>query len=288
MLRPLTISLLVLLAVTVGNTQSLSPRQVVVQFFQAMYDADTSAMSELMYPSAALTSTGIKDGKPQLRQNTGVDFLQSVATADLGDLDEQISDIQITTDGNLASASMQYSFYYKGKLSHCGINIFTLVHDGSQWLITDIADTRRKSDCQPHTTHTEVADMIDAWHLAAAEADSAAYFGLMTHDAIFVGTDATEVWTKKQFLAFAAPYFAKGKAWAFTKVKRNIYCHDSNQLAWFDELLDTWMGPCRGSGVAMLTPAGWKIQHYVLSVTVPNDDIEEFMKIGQAKPAAKE
>jgi hypothetical protein len=45
-------------------------------------------------------------------------------------------------------------------------------------------------------------------------------------------------------------------------------------MAWFDEVLDTWMGLSRGSGVIILTSDGWKIKHYVLSVTVPNEDIK--------------
>jgi hypothetical protein len=53
-----------------------------------------------------------------------------------------------------------------------------------------------------------------------------------------------------------------------------IYFSESGKMAWFDEVLDTWMGLSRGSGVIILTSDGWKIKHYVLSVTVPNEDIK--------------
>ena len=41
---------------------------------------------------------------------------------------------------------------------------------------------------------TEIDTTLDAWHKAASEANFEAYFGLMTQDAIFIGTDATENW----------------------------------------------------------------------------------------------
>jgi len=34
------------------------------------------------------------------------------------------------------------------------------------------------------------------------------------------------------------------------------------------------MGTCRGSGVLEKTSNGWKIKQYVLSVTIPNDDMQ--------------
>ena len=98
---------------------------------------------------------------------------------------------------------------------------------------------------------------------------------------VFVGTDAGEVWTKKQFKTFSKPYFDKGKAWDFTAIDRNIYIDESGKIVWFDELLNTWMGICRGSGVLKKINNQWKIKHYVLSVTVPNDDIDKVIKAKQ-------
>lgn len=119
-----------------------------------------------------------------------------------------------------------------------------------------------------------ISKRIDAWHQAAAQADFDAYFGLMTDDAVFIGTDATENWNLKEFKAFSKPYFDRGKAWDFNAIERNIYVGDNGSIAWFDELLDTHMKICRGSGVLKKTNGIWKIAHYVLSITIPNDDID--------------
>ena len=114
---------------------------------------------------------------------------------------------------------------------------------------------------------------LDTWHRAASEANFDAYFDLLTEDAVFVGTDATEVWGKADFAAFSKPYFDRGKAWSFTAVQRNVYVDSGQNMAWFDELLDTWMLLCRGSGVLKKVNGEWKISHYVLSITIPNDEV---------------
>ena len=124
-----------------------------------------------------------------------------------------------------------------------------------------------------------IIKMLDAWHQAAANANFDAYFDAMEEDAIFIGTDATENWDKKAFMAYAKPYFDKGKAWSFTAIERNIYFSNDGKTAWFDELLSTQMKICRGSGVLVKINNQWKIKHYVLSMTIPNDHVDEVVKI---------
>lgn len=119
----------------------------------------------------------------------------------------------------------------------------------------------------------EVEQQLDRWHKAAANADYETYFDLMVEPGVFVGTDATEHWDLSAFKNFSKPYFDKGKAWSFTSVERHIYLTDSGQTAYFDELLETHMGICRGSGVMLLKKGSWKVAHYVLSIAVPNDQV---------------
>lgn len=125
----------------------------------------------------------------------------------------------------------------------------------------------------------QINNTLDAWHKAASEANYDNYFEALTDDAIFIGTDAKENWSKAAFQAFAKPYFDKGKAWSFTALERHIYFNEDKKIAWFDELLDTRMKICRGSGVLILLNGKWKIKHYVLSMTIPNDNSDEIIKI---------
>ena len=128
-----------------------------------------------------------------------------------------------------------------------------------------------------------ICEKLDAWHKNAAEANFEAYFNGMTNDGIFIGTDVTENWTINEFKNFSKPHFDIGKAWDFKAIDRNIYLYHNNELAWFDEVLDTWMGVCRGSGVVRKVNGQWKIQHYVLSLTVPNDNINSVIEINKEK-----
>ncbi|GGW89773.1 nuclear transport factor 2 family protein [Salegentibacter mishustinae] len=122
---------------------------------------------------------------------------------------------------------------------------------------------------------SNIDQVLTQWHKAASEANFEEYFSLMTEDGVFIGTDPTENWQNKDFRAFSKPYFDRGKAWNFKTLERNIYTEENSDIAWFDELLATQMGICRGSGVLKKTEEGWKIAHYVLSITIPNENVEE-------------
>ena len=125
----------------------------------------------------------------------------------------------------------------------------------------------------------KINQVLNAWHKAAADVKFEAYFDFMTYDAIFIGTDATENWVKPDFKIWAKPFFDKGTTWNFTTLERHIFFDKSGKTAWFDELLNTQMKICRGSGVLVKVGKEWKIQHYVLSMTVPNDEVDAAIKI---------
>ncbi len=127
---------------------------------------------------------------------------------------------------------------------------------------------------------SEINLILNNWHKAAAEANFNNYFNAMTNDAIYIGTDPTENWNKQEFIKFAKPFFDRGRAWNFTALERNVYFSSDMKTAWFDELLNTQMKICRGSGVLVDEGNGnWKIKHYVLSMTIPNDNTDEVVKI---------
>ena len=124
-----------------------------------------------------------------------------------------------------------------------------------------------------------VNTLLDNLNEYAAKADFKNYFDLYAEESTFIGTDATEIWDKKAFMDYAKPHFDKGKAWNFKSLKRNVYFSKDGKYAWFDELLDTQMKICRGSGVLEKIGEKWKIKQYVLSMTIPNDNVDEVIKV---------
>ena len=145
------------------------------------------------------------------------------------------------------------------------------------WMICAVSLQAQTDDKQ------QIDQLLDAWHLAASNADFDGYFSKMTDDGVFLGTDATENWQNKEFREFSKPYFDRGKAWSFTAVERNIYINESKDFAWFDELLDTQMKLCRGSGALKKENGQWKIAHYVLSIAVPNENVSELIELKKEK-----
>lgn len=125
----------------------------------------------------------------------------------------------------------------------------------------------------------QVAAMLDSFNMAAARADYNRYFDFYTEDATFNGTDATENWNKPAFMAWAKPFFDKKTTWNFKALKRNIYFGKYSDMAWFEELLVTQMKICRGSGVVVKQDGNWKLQQYVLSVTVPNSKLDSVISL---------
>jgi hypothetical protein len=125
--------------------------------------------------------------------------------------------------------------------------------------------------CKEENEKNKIDHLLNEWHKAAAESNFDIYFSMMSDSAVFIGTDATERWNKTQFMAYAKPHFEKNKGWKMTSLKREIIINNSKEIAWFDELLNTKMKICRGSGVLVKTNGKWEIQHYVLSMTIPNE-----------------
>ncbi|MBL8963667.1 MAG: nuclear transport factor 2 family protein [Phycisphaeraceae bacterium] len=132
----------------------------------------------------------------------------------------------------------------------------------------------------------EVGAMLDDWHRAASRADGSAYFDRMTGEAVFIGTDDTERWTRDEFMAFAAPYFGAGRGWTYVPVERHVRVSEAGDVAWADEKLDNEKyGRCRGTAVCVIESGRWKVAHYTLSFPVPNDLAERVVELIRAGEA---
>jgi ketosteroid isomerase-like protein len=112
-------------------------------------------------------------------------------------------------------------------------------------------------------------------HRLASEGDFDAYFELLTDDAVFLGTDATERWSVEEFRSFAEPT----TGWTYHMTERHIFVAADGRTAWFDERLDNERyGDTRGTGVLVKTDAGWKIAQYHLTIPMPNALAGEFVE----------
>ncbi len=268
------------------NAQQIEPREAVIdvikQLFDGMSDGDTVKVRNSFTRDARLTTiTTDKEGKSTMLSAANIhDFVKAVIQKQPERVKEQLWNYEVQIDGSLATVWSDYTFYVGTRVSHCGVDAFQLFKADKTWKIFHITDTRRKDDCRANEIG-EVNIAMDKWHDAAAHGDEEVFFKWMDTDAIYLGTDSAERWSKEEFRKWSKPHFDKEVAWAFKPKKRNIYFSDKGQYAWFEETLDTWMGECRGTGVMRRLPEGWRIKHYNLAILVPNDVVKDFISLVQ-------
>ena len=118
----------------------------------------------------------------------------------------------------------------------------------------------------------DVRLVLEQWHFAADQGLFDMYFGLMTDDAVFLGTDESERWEKDEFMGYAREPFRDGHGWTYTPRDRFIVVSDDEKTAWVDEVLDhERYGVLRGTAVLKFVGEDWKIAHYSLTMLVPNE-----------------
>ena len=134
------------------------------------------------------------------------------------------------------------------------------------------------------TTEERLNKFLNEWHDDASNSRQA-YFDKIAPEGIYIGTDKTERWNREEFRTWAAEYFAKPSAWAFTPLHRNVIIATDGRIAWFDEQLSSGMGVLQASGVLRIEGEVPTILHYHLSLTIPNGLVGEITKLIQGADA---
>ena len=140
---------LVLISAFTGKAQSTRDSVIVVvsQLFEGMKKADTVMLKHCFSPNAVLQTIEEKNSVIKVRDEVVKDFIDFVGKETIGSADERITIETVKIDGPMAMVWTPYQFFYKGKFSHCGVNVFELVRHNTGWKIQYIIDTRRKGNC---------------------------------------------------------------------------------------------------------------------------------------------
>lgn len=135
-----------------------------------------------------------------------------------------------------------------------------------------------------------INDVLDGFHDAAAHGDKDRFLGLMTDDAVFMGTDEWERWPKKpEFSDYVASRFKDGSGWNYKPVERQLNIADSADFAWFDEVVYSEAnGRFRGTGVLVKVGNNWKIAHYAMSFLVYNENWQDVIELTRATRELKQ
>jgi hypothetical protein len=152
MQKPLYLIFLLLLTFTCLRAQTAEEAavtDVINQLFTGMYKGDsTMVRAAFARDVTSATSFRNKEGNPVLRRENSIDsFVKAVGQKQPEPLTEEIWNIKVQIDGDLAQVWCDYAFYVGHKFSHCGVDAFQLHKSKDGWKIFHLADTRRKEAC---------------------------------------------------------------------------------------------------------------------------------------------
>ena len=123
----------------------------VQKVFQAMRTRDTALLTQAFDSTARLAGVSTRNGPATVRLMLPTAFGAAIASAKAGDVwNERIWDPELRIDGDVAQVWAYYTFHLNKTFSHCGVDAFMLLKVGSEWKITQLADSRRTTGC----THT--------------------------------------------------------------------------------------------------------------------------------------
>jgi hypothetical protein len=118
--------------------------EVVQQFFTALSSKDVETLDRLTLDNMQLHSLSVNDSI-MLNASSKEMFIKNFKSIPENlTIEERIYDITSLKSDYLAQYKVPYSFYVNGELSHSGINVLTLIKKEDQWVISYIADTRKR------------------------------------------------------------------------------------------------------------------------------------------------
>lgn len=128
-----------------SQAQNQEVQSVIETFFQAFHARDSLQLHLLCDDTMIMQSITENEKGTLLSHEKPEAFYKAIASipADLK-FQEKILSYSIQADGVMAHVWTPYEFYINDKLSHKGVNAFTLFKKEKQWRIIHLIDTRRK------------------------------------------------------------------------------------------------------------------------------------------------
>jgi hypothetical protein len=140
-----TIFLLIMIFASSIQAQNQEIQKVIETFFEGFHAKDTVKMKSVCFDKIILQSIMENAKGSKLSDESAKEFYNSIATIPSDfKFEEKILSYSIQVDGTMAHAWTPYEFYINGKLSHSGVNAFSLYKENGIWKIIYVIDTRRK------------------------------------------------------------------------------------------------------------------------------------------------
>ena len=133
-----------LFVVANAGAQKKEVQSTIETFFSGFHQRDSLKMKAVCHPKLLLQSIAADVKGTELIFESAKEFFITIATIPRDmKIEERILSYNIQVDGAMAHAWTPYEFYVNGKLSHKGVNAFTLFNDNGLWKVIHVLDTRR-------------------------------------------------------------------------------------------------------------------------------------------------
>ncbi|MDQ1166003.1 nuclear transport factor 2 family protein [Flavobacterium sp. SORGH_AS_0622] len=129
-----------------SNAQKQEVQKSIDVFFEGFHQRDSMKIKSVCADKMILQSISESSSKGnKLSDESTKEFYKSIASIPLNmKFQEKILNYNIQIDGTMAHVWAPYEFYINDKLSHRGVNTFTLFKEKDIWKIIYLIDTRRK------------------------------------------------------------------------------------------------------------------------------------------------
>ncbi|HEX8574702.1 MAG TPA: nuclear transport factor 2 family protein [Flavobacterium sp.] len=127
------------------QAQNQEVRKTIDTFFEGFHAKDSIKIKSVCDEKMMLQSVSETSKGNTLNSQKASEFIKAIVNIpNKMTFQEKLLNYTIQVDGAMAHAWTPYEFYVNGKLSHKGVNAFTLFKDKEGWKIIYIIDTRRK------------------------------------------------------------------------------------------------------------------------------------------------
>ncbi|WP_281632724.1 nuclear transport factor 2 family protein [Flavobacterium luteolum] len=128
------------------SAQKQEVQKCIESFFEGFHQRDSAKIKLVCADKMILQSISENAAKGnKLTNESAKEFYKSIATIpEKLKFQEKILSYSIQIDGTMAHVWIPYEFYVNDKLSHTGVNAFTLFKEKDSWKIIYLIDTRRK------------------------------------------------------------------------------------------------------------------------------------------------
>lgn len=143
-MRKFTLLVFIIFGQTI-TAQNDDIKHTIETFFEGLHHRDTVLLHQVCADKMIIQSITENSNGNSLTEEPSQFFYRSIASIPMSlKFNERILSFTTQVDGSMGHAWTPYEFYVDGKLSHKGVNAFTLFKEKDQWKIIHIIDTRRK------------------------------------------------------------------------------------------------------------------------------------------------